>query len=170
MKIMDLAKSTAFALVLVSLVIVSGGQISFSQGNDFEGGPPCGPEGHGGPPSEAMHRKMKQELARELDLTPDQQARIDALQKAFHESHKAEFESKKAQFDALRQLEESGASQSEIQAKRQALKPDFSAMRADREKLDGQIKALLTPQQAQKFEAMIARKKAQFEQGRPPRP
>lgn len=105
---------------------------------------------------EAKRAEMKQRFAEKLGLTAEQQSRIDAIHESFRESHKDQFEAMKAKKQELKQLKESGASEEEIQARRAALKQEYAGMRAEHEQLMSQVKAVLTPEQVEKFEAMKA--------------
>lgn len=114
---------------------------------------------HGGSPAQckAKHEERRQQFAKELGLSADQQKKMDALRADFKAAHKTEFEAKRAQYKEIKALKESGAPQAQIDAKRAAIHQQFAGMKADREKLHEQIKAILTPEQVQKLEAMKAK-------------
>jgi Spy/CpxP family protein refolding chaperone len=174
MKSFRIAQSTALMLALFSV-----SQFALAQPangpdtqNTLPPPPPCGAHGPGKSADfKAKHAEMRQTFANELNLNQEQQTKIEAIHQQFLNAHKAEFDAHKAQFDEICKLMQSGASKAEIDAKRQALKPDFKKTDAERHQLDEKIKAVLTPEQIQKFEAFQEKHKPPFGNGqRPPAP
>jgi Spy/CpxP family protein refolding chaperone len=168
MPIPRLAKSAAFAIVALAAT-----QITFAQtqpdmtpadpgmmGKQHEG-PSCNQKVDW----EAKHTKMQNKFAQDLSLTPKQKTKIDAMHKAYYDSHKSVFDAQKARFDELCKMKASGASDAEIHAKMQSMpKTDFETMKKDKEKLDAQIRAELTPEQAKKFDEMKAAHAKQWQE------
>lgn len=150
-------------LLAASLITLSASSIAFAQ-------PPAQSvdnaklSGHSAAQCKAKHAEMRQRFAKELGLNADQQKKIEALRSSFKSAHKAEFEAKHQQYKELKALKQSGASQAQIDAKRDAIHQQFAGMKADREKLEQQIKAVLTPDQVQKFDAMKARHHKHWEE------
>ena len=112
----------------------------------------------------AKRAEMRQKFKQELGLSDQQEKQIHTLRKNFYEAHKSEFAAKRAQWQEIKTMKQNGASQEQIAAKRKGMKDQFSNMKADREKLQQQIRATLTPEQAQKFDAMKAQHRQHWEE------
>jgi len=155
-------RTTLSQLLAASLIAFSASSIALAQ-------PPAQSmdhaklSGHSAAQCKAKRAEMRQRFAKELGLSADQQKKIDALRSDFKKAHKAEFEAKHQQYKELKALKQSGAPQAQIDAKREAIHQQFAGMKADREKLEQQIKAVLTPEQVQKFDAMKAKHRKHWE-------
>ena len=102
----------------------------------------------------AKHEEARQRFEQELNLTAEQKAKIKSIRQAFRESHKAEFDAMKAKHQEMKQLKQSGADEKALAAKRQEMKSQFAGLKQDKQKMMAEIKAVLTPEQAAKLEAM----------------
>jgi Spy/CpxP family protein refolding chaperone len=160
MPIPRLAKSAAFAIVSLAATQITFAQI---QPDMTPADPGMMRKQHEEPTChkkvdwEAKHTEMQDKFAQDLSLTPQQKTKIDAMHKAFYDSHKSVFDAQKTRFEELCKIKASGASDAEIHAKMQSIpKTDFETMKKDKEKLDAQIRAALTPEQAKKFDEMKA--------------
>lgn len=161
MHIPRIAKSAAFALAILTAT-----QITFAQTDPKSSEPQAtgAPQHHHHGPGcdnkmgwEQQRDEMKKKFAQDLDLTPDQQKKIDALHQEYYDAHKTQIDAQKAKYAELCKMKQSGATEAEIHAKMESMpKTDYKAMRADHDKLDQQIRAVLTPEQAKKFDAMKA--------------
>lgn len=145
----NMKRTAALLLCSVALVIpalAQTGANSCHMQGEMQGPPPGhhgGPGRHGGPggPGDARGAQHMQMMERELNLTPDQTAKMKAI---MDESH--------AQMMAGR---DSSASHQDRRAK----------MMAMRQSDDAKIKALLTDEQKTKFEAMQAQINAHHTNG-----
>jgi Spy/CpxP family protein refolding chaperone len=151
-------------LLAATLVVFSASSMAFADPAATDSSATAG-KGKSHTQCQAKHAEMRQKFAQELGLTSDQQKKIDALRADFKKAHKSELEAKRAQYMELRTLKKNGAPQTEIDAKRQAIRQQFSGLKADREKLHEQIKATLTPDQVQKLEAMKAKHHKHWNKG-----
>jgi protein CpxP len=154
-------KLTRFALSFFMVAAFAlGGVMTASAENAPDNGKPYAGKkmGWGG----GKHKGHHQAFMKDLNLTAEQQAKIKSIRESFRESHKSEFEAMKAKHQELRKLKQSGADAQTLAAKREELKGQFPNLKADRERMMNDIKAVLTPEQRAKLEA----KKAEFMQRR----
>lgn len=142
-------------ILAASLVVLSASSIAFA--NPAAPGSDSGKwTGKSMEQCKAKRAEMRQKFAKELGLNADQQKKIDGLWDEFKTSHKTEFEAMHAQYKELHTMRQNGASEQQIEAKRQEIHKQFAGLKADKEKLHAQIRALLTPEQAKKLDAMRA--------------
>ncbi len=114
----------------------------------------------------AKREEMHKRFAQNLGLSAEQDAKIKSIRESFHEAHKAEFEAMKAKHQEMRKLKESGADEQTMAAKREEMKAQFAGLKTAREDLKSQIKAVLTPEQQAKMEAMKAQHKGPRDGGK----
>jgi len=152
-------------LMAATLVVFSASSIAFAQ-PPASGADSTNSVGKSHAQCQAKRAEMRQKFAKELGLSADQQKKIDALRSDFYKAHKSEFDAKRAQFQELRTMKQNGATEDQMKAKRDALHQQFAGMKAERQKLNEQIKAVLTPDQVQKFDAMKARHHKHWDKSR----
>ena len=117
--------------------------------------------GHG---SGKMGRGEKMEkMAAKLNLTEQQKTQIKALRDNFKKEHEAQLSEMKSLGQQMRELKGSGNSEQAKQL-REKMKTIKQSLQADREKLQQQISALLTPEQRQQLEEHKAERKEHREQ------
>jgi|GEM_PF-3524254 len=174
MQIPRLAKSAAFALALLSAAQITLAQTN-TQTPDTGGAttPEKGARHHHAMRCDqhedwqSKRKEMNQKFAKDLDLTSDQKTKIDSLRQAFYDEHKSEMDAQKARFQEMCKMKESGATKEEIHAKMKGMpQPNMEGMKADHEKLDQQIRAVLTPEQAKKFDTMKAERAKHWQEGK----
>ena len=164
MHIPRMAKSAAFALALLSAAQITLAQTDpQTTGTGAATSPEKGQHHHHGECCnqhedwEAKRKEMNQKFAKDLNLTSEQKTKIESLRQAFYDEHKSEIDAEKARFKEMCSMKESGASKEDIHAKMKGMpEPSRETMKADHEKLDDQIRAVLTPEQAKKFDTMKA--------------
>ncbi len=96
----------------------------------------------------------REKMEKALGLTPEQKKQMATIRTNFKTAHQSEFEAKRAQYQELKLMEASGASPEQIKAKRETMHQQFADLKAEHEKMETQMKAILTPEQAQKWDAM----------------
>ncbi|MBL7987494.1 MAG: Spy/CpxP family protein refolding chaperone [Chlorobi bacterium] len=111
-----------------------------------------------------MERGEKMEkMAEKLNLTEQQKTQIKALRDNFKKEHEAQLSEMKSLHEQMRGLKGSGDTEQAKQL-REKMKTAKQALQTDREKLQQQISALLTPEQRQQFEQHKAERKEHHEQ------
>jgi Spy/CpxP family protein refolding chaperone len=118
-------KATILVVAVFLLGVVLGGAALYMARSVWGDGPSRGP--HFGPPGPERDARVVEQMTRDLDLTPEQQAQLAASLEETRKQMNAVYDSIRPQ---IQQLREQGR---------------------DR------IRAFLTPEQREKFEAMLAR-------------
>jgi Spy/CpxP family protein refolding chaperone len=131
-----------FGMMMAVMMIVAS-QAAFAQ------------RGHG----KGDRGEQGQKLAAALNLTTDQQAKIKDLRQQFQQQHQTQIQEIENLHNQMRDLRKSGSSnKDQITQLRDQLKTKQEALATDRQKLQEQIRGVLTPEQAAKFDQM----KSQF--------
>ncbi len=112
------------------------------------------PEAAGPGPGGAMPERV----AKRLDLTQDQQAKIKALNEAHRAAMKPKWEAQEALLKDLRELVKSKAGDAALSAKLDALKQGHLAIQAAQQAHQDELAAVLTPMQKAKFVLWMAKR------------
>ena len=96
----------------------------------------------------------REKMEQTLGLSAEQKKQMASIRANFRTAHQSEFEAKRAQYQELKSMKASGATPEQIKAKRDAMHQQFAVLKADHEKMASQMRAVLTPEQAQKWDAM----------------
>lgn len=142
--------------VLAGLVLASGAMAAPARdgGGDRRGGDRRG----GG---------IEERMARELELTPDQQKKWDAIGEEQRKIQGPLWEQMMAQLKDLRELVDAKASDDKLTAKLAEVKATRDSIEANRKKYEEQREAILTPVQRAKAALMAARMLRQMMGGGP---
>ena len=101
---------------------------------------------------------MAERMGKRLDLTPDQQSRIKALNEAHWAAMKPKHEAQRALVKDLRELVKTKAADSAITAKLDAIKAGHQAIEAAQQAHQDAVAAILTPMQKAKFVLWLVKK------------
>lgn len=118
--------------------------LAFSAAGHAQTTPPLNNPDAGRTPEQQAHNQAIR-LAKELALSPEQQAQVQQLMSA--------------------QRQETQAAIQQAGGNRRAL---GQAMRAGRDKFDGQLQTVLTPDQYAKYQLLLAQRRAQLRERRAP--
>lgn len=136
-----------------------GGQKGFGQGQRHgrHGGGQGGQQGQGF--SKEAREKYMSKMRSELNLTPEQEKKMQASMKTFKDQHQADREAMKAKFQEMKSLRESNGDPDKIKALRDDLSQMRQSMRAKHEAMQ---KSILTPEQFGKWQQMQKEHQSQF--------
>ncbi len=145
------------ATVLAAILVLSTAALAQDGGS--------GKRGDGGGGRGKQKGEMIAKLAEKLDLTADQKARIKTLTDQFQQQHQTQRQELQ---NLHKQAQDARQAGNKDQAKsiHEQMKTKSEALKADRQKLMEQIKAILTPEQRTKLEQMKEQHKEKMENGK----
>jgi Spy/CpxP family protein refolding chaperone len=130
----------------------------------FAQGRPDGPKGHGGHGGEMRHQ-MIEKLAKRLNITDEQKAKIKALREQFKTQNASALADIKALREKMKGYMES-KDKDNAKATRDQIKAKMEQLKPAREQLRAQMKAILTPDQLAELEKIKAERKAKMDERR----
>lgn len=111
---------------------------------------------------EDHHQEHFERMATKLGLSEGQREELEAFHESFREQHADRFEAMRAKHEALKEaIQAHGHDSPEAQAIKEEMKQAHREMRAQMEE---KMRAILTPEQYEKFQAIKAEKKARWQQ------
>jgi len=119
-------------------------------------------------PKDGKGAGMMERMAKHLDLTADQQAKIKSLNEAHWAAMKPKREAQKALVRELEELVKAKAADGALSAKLDALKAGHQEIQAAQQAHQDAVAAILTPMQKAKFVLWMVRKmeKGEWKEGR----
>lgn len=102
-------------------------------------------------------------IDKELKITADQKKQIEQLRQTTHEEMKPLMEQMRTEGEKYRALKEKGASEAELKAQKDKMKPLFEQAQKSRMEHMQKFEAILTSEQKTKFEKIKAENKKNFE-------
>lgn len=98
-----------------------------------------------------------EKLATVLNLTDEQKAKVKDLHQQFEQQHQSQIQEIEALHTQMRDLRKSGSTNKDQMTQlHDQMKTKREALQGDRQKLHEQIRAILTPEQAAKFDKIKA--------------
>lgn len=144
------------------LAVLVAGTFTYATAESCEKGQ--GPsKGERGPKGERAERgeDNSERMAKALNLTAEQQTKVNAIMKANGDKMKAMFDAKEVEREAARKSGAKKPSKEEMDIKHAAMRANMKIMR---DAVQAEVKAILTADQQTKFDEMIAKRDAKHDE------